>query len=783
MRLNETIAHYFSADALADLAEFIGFRPVAPPAASATPAVAPAAESTALLAESTALLAEAAARGRIAALLAALAARVPTVDWAALPWPPAALAALHDALDRRLGREDLRDLCLCLGVDYDDLPGEGKRARARELVLRMARTGRLVELEAEANAWTQRGKGAKRKQGARARRGVRVGGAAKGLPLRWAVAGLLVVCLVAVALVWRAGRGWVSGPALPEDVVGVAVAEFAETADCHRGARGREASALVYETLGRELAAAGLARRVGLTRVGRVCAAAEAVAAGQAVGAEVVVWGWLPSSEGLVATFTPTAAAPAASADLARAFEALFTGPDEALSLRLSGRALVLTRFLLGLVRAGQGEPAAAQALYDAAIVAVEAELATAGSGEGAELRRTLAVLLTERGKARAALGRPDDARADYDRAEALNPDYLRLLIARAAEAYGRRDWAAAERYLDRAALQDEPLPTIAYGYGLLDYYRGRYASAVATFDRAIALSAADGSDAAIYYLARGYSYVELGDCAAAAADFRAAGSDANAPAAVRRAAASAGCDAAAVAGTGTGGQPAGAPSAAPGEAVTPTPDGTPAVALSGIAPTRLSPLEMAAAAPTRADATPATTPTATAPALATPGPLLVEVGPRGANVRQGPGAEYPVMATRRAGETLEVLAANASGEWLQVRVPGQGRGWVSAAYAAALGDVSGLAVGYYQPGIIIAGAGAATTGAFATPTPARPQPAARAQPSATPAYTPPGPSPTPPPPPDGPAPTRTPPAVSTSPAGWWPTPTATLLPAPTARR
>ncbi len=778
MRLNETIANHFSAGALAALAEELGQRPAAASAASAATPASPADVAAALLANAV-------ANGRVAALLEALAGRAPTVDWVALAWPPAALAALHDALDRRLSREDLRDLCLRLGVDYDDLPGEGKRARVRELVLRMARAGRLVELEEEVNAKevnarSPRSKDAKKKQGVTARQGRRAGPATGKVALRWAVAGLLVLCLVAVALVWRAGRGWTAGPALPEGVVGVAVAEFAETVDCRRGARGREASALVYETLGRELAAAGLARRVGLTRVGRVCDAAAAVAAGQAVGAEVVVWGWRPAAaEGLVATFTPSGSTPAASADLARAFEALFSGPDEASSLRLSGRALALTRFLLGLVRAGQGEPAQAEALYDAAIAAVEAELAAAGPGEGAELRRTLAVLLTERGKARATLGRPADARADYDRAEALNPDYLRLLIARAAEAYNRRDWAAAESYLDRAALQDEPLPTIAYGYGLLDYYRGRYATAIAAFGRAIALSAADGSDAAVYHLARGYGYAELGDCAAAVADFRAAGSDAAAPAAVRGAAASAGCGTAvaSVAAGGTGGRP---PSATAGETSTPPVAGTSVPATRETSP-RLSPLEMAAAAPTRAAPTraaptPATTP-ASATATPTPGPLLVEVGPRGANVRRGPGAEYPVMATRRAGETLEVLAANPSGEWLQVRVPGQGRGWVSAAYAVARGDLGALAIGSYQPGLIIAGASAATPSAAATATPAWPRPA-----TATPAYpprgaTPPGATPTPPPPPNGPPPTQTPPAV------WWPTPTATLLPAPTARR
>ena len=741
MTLNHTIAKRFPAADLAGLAAELGLPLAGDPAHDDRPAPTAAEAPSA----AGALLVAAAGRGRAAELLAALAARAPDVPWASLPWPPAALAALHEALDRRLSREGLRDLCLRLGVDYDSLPGEGKRARARELVLAMSRAGRLADLLDESRTAA----------GDRPPR-------TPARPGPWSVArrpllaAVLALSLLA-GLAAARGRGWAAGPPLPEGVIGVAVAEFAETAECRRGPQGREASALVYETLGRELDVAGLARRVALTRVGRVCDAAAAVAAGRAVGAELVVWGWLPAStDGLLATFTPVGPAAPASGDLARAFEALFSGPEASLSPRLSGRIIVLSRFLLGLLHAAQGDYAAAEALYSAAVDSVGAERAAAGANS-AELGRTLAVLLTERGKARAALGRAAAARADYDAAEQLNPDYLRLLVTRAAAAYSARDWATARRYLDRAALQDEPLPTIAYGYGLLEYYGGDYAAAVAHFDRAIALSAADGSDAALYHLARGYGYVELGDCAAATADFRAAAA-AGAPEAVRQAAQAAGCAPAALAG-GVGGAPACTP-----------------------APARLSPLQMAAAAPTRAEptasvaATPSVvaTPTPSVVATPTPGPLLLEVGPRGANVRRGPGAEYPVMATRRAGEQLEVLAASPSGEWLQVRVPGQGRGWVSAAYAAALGDLSALAIGPYQPGATLGGA---------SPTPATGQPPATAAPRWPGA---PG-APTPPPSaPGGPTPPRPtatvipPPAYETATPPRPPTPT--LLPPPTAR-
>ena len=149
----------------------------------------------------------------------------------------------------------------------------------------------------------------------------------------------------------------------------------------------------------------------------------------------------------------------------------------------------------------------------------------------------------------------------------------------------------------------------------------------------------------------------------------------------------------------------------------------------------------------------------------------MLEIGPRGANVRRGPGAEYAVMVTRRAGDRMEVVAANVSGEWFQVRVPGQGRGWVSAAYAVALGDVGQLAVTSDELRVTSdEGSGSATPEPSATPRPMG---------SPLPLWTPPGqPTVAMPTAPAPPAllPTRTPPASLPKP------PTPTLLPPPTAR-
>ncbi|MFN2104292.1 MAG: effector-associated domain EAD1-containing protein [Candidatus Promineifilaceae bacterium] len=53
---------------------------------------------------------------------------------------------LHQRLVDEFNIEELQDLCFALGVDYEELGGTGKSAKARELVLYMQRRGRLGEL-------------------------------------------------------------------------------------------------------------------------------------------------------------------------------------------------------------------------------------------------------------------------------------------------------------------------------------------------------------------------------------------------------------------------------------------------------------------------------------------------------------------------------------------------------------------------------------------------------------------------------------------------------------
>jgi hypothetical protein len=54
--------------------------------------------------------------------------------------------AFHQILDTRFDDEELRTLCFYLEVDYDNLGGVGKSAKARELVMYLERHGQLPQL-------------------------------------------------------------------------------------------------------------------------------------------------------------------------------------------------------------------------------------------------------------------------------------------------------------------------------------------------------------------------------------------------------------------------------------------------------------------------------------------------------------------------------------------------------------------------------------------------------------------------------------------------------------
>ena len=56
------------------------------------------------------------------------------------------LVALADQITRYFNLSEVRDLCFRLGIEYEDLGGEGKSEKVRELVMRVERNGRLPHL-------------------------------------------------------------------------------------------------------------------------------------------------------------------------------------------------------------------------------------------------------------------------------------------------------------------------------------------------------------------------------------------------------------------------------------------------------------------------------------------------------------------------------------------------------------------------------------------------------------------------------------------------------------
>ncbi len=89
--------------------------------------------------------------------------------------------------------------------------------------------------------------------------------------------------------------------------------------------------------------------------------------------------------------------------------------------------------------------------------------------------------------------------------------------------------------------------------------------------------------------------------------------------------------------------------------------------------------------------ATAAPTAAPTPAATAAEGPTLTIV--QSANVRGGPGFNYPVVGGIEAGKAVPLLGRDSSAAWYVIRYGAQGQGWVSKIVASYSGDVNSLPV------------------------------------------------------------------------------------------
>jgi hypothetical protein len=97
--------------------------------------------------------------------------------------------------------------------------------------------------------------------------------------------------------------------------------------------------------------------------------------------------------------------------------------------------------------------------------------------------------------------------------------------------------------------------------------------------------------------------------------------------------------------------------------------------------------------------------PTATSPATAAASTVTATAAtqPRvvaedTANLRSGPGKAYPLVGRLNAGESAEIIARNASGDWWQLAWGGQGSAWVAGTTVKVQGPIDTVAVAKNVP-------------------------------------------------------------------------------------
>ncbi len=143
--------------------------------------------------------------------------------------------------------------------------------------------------------------------------------------------------------------------------------------------------------------------------------------------------------------------------------------------------------------------------------------------------------------------------------------------------------------------------------------------------------------------------------------------------------------------------EPGAAPAPTPAPATaTSQPQAGESTAVSAVQPTQSAAVVIPPVTPLpEASATSTETPVEAATVTATPdlGPVLTIVMP--ANIRSGPGTNYPVLGGVEAGKTAPVVGRDASSDWYVISYAGSasGQGWVSSIVATYSGDANSLPV------------------------------------------------------------------------------------------
>lgn len=123
-----------------------------------------------------------------------------------------------------------------------------------------------------------------------------------------------------------------------------------------------------------------------------------------------------------------------------------------------------------------------------------------------------------------------------------------------------------------------------------------------------------------------------------------------------------------------------------------PTPE--PTVATATALP---SPTPEPTATPAEPTATPLPTETPTPTATAVPQTPRVAAD-SAINLRSGPGRAYPVIGRMQAGQEIDIIGRNASGDWWQLAWQGAGQAWVAGTVVRVLGPIDTVTVAKVIP-------------------------------------------------------------------------------------
>ena len=248
---------------------------------------------------------------------------------------------------------------------------------------------------------------------------------------------------------------------------------------------------------------------------------------GDRYGADLVIWGYVPSDQPNV--FRPSFTIINKKMDdfnlLNPTIFNIEVGDTDTFEANemLTNRVTAVSSFMLGMVFLNEGQSGdyeRAIKLLSRSIREVKDEAEEHGESES--LRYNLSLFHLIRGRAHTRLEKWEEALLDFQKALLYFPDSIRVYTALGNLYYEQKDYDTSEIYYQKAL----PYWRGTYGIGLISYQRGEYTKAIENFENALSIARESGiqagsaTDIAIQY-SLGLAYKQSNDSYKAQEIFR----------------------------------------------------------------------------------------------------------------------------------------------------------------------------------------------------------------------------------------------------------------------